>query len=756
MGGLVAGLLCMVTVGAVHGAETRQVLVLNSYHPGYVWADSVTEGLRSVFDAEGSSLRVSFEYMDTKRYQPEEIFETLKEVYRLKYHAVSFDVIIAADNNALDFLLLYRDALFGRTPVVFCGINGFYDAMIEGHTGYTGVAEDYDLKGTLDLALTMHPTSRHVAYVSGASTSSRINRKRLLDLIPAYAGRVTFIDLSLMPIADMKRALGTLPDDTLILYLSYYLGPNGLRLTVAESTALVFEHSRLPIYSPWEYTLGSGVLGGMMLSGRTQAEEAAEIALTILNGTPPESIPVMRHTAIHPIFDYNLLRYFSIPHNALPQDSIIRNEPVTVYYRYQYVIWATVLFLIYQSITIVVLMRIIARRKRAEAREKALEGQLRQSQKIEALGTFAGGIAHDFNNILGAITTCTELAAEEMGAGTPAHEDLTHVLKAAQRGKSLVSQILAFSTNKDQEKQPVEMTQLLKECTHLLTTSIPSTIDVRLNLQAASGLVLADPNQIHQVIMNLCTNASHAVENQKGRIEITLDAVSLDEKAPRVHPDLSPGRYSRLTVRDNGEGIAPEVVDRIFDPFFTTRKESGGTGLGLSMSHGIVKSHQGAITVASHPGRGTIFAVYLPCAHGELALKIGDRAGVERPGRGRILLVDDDEQMIYGTEKMLCRMGYEVDAYTGSLAALKAVRTHPRRFDLLLTDHMMPYLNGMELANEVRTLCPQISIILCSGFQDALGDLSKETLAHHGIHGFLKKPFRRTELGKTIARILKS
>ncbi|WP_300673552.1 ATP-binding protein [Desulfoluna sp.] len=743
--------------GAAQGAQTTSVphvLVLNSYHPGYVWADSVTEGFRSVFDSEGSSLRVSFEYMDSKRYRPDEIFETLKEVYRLKYRAVGFDVIVAADNNALNFLLLYRDELFPGTPVVFCGINGFQPEMIAGHTGYTGVAEDYDLAGTLDLALSMHPLTRYVAYVSGASTSSRINRNRLRELIPSYEERVTFLDLSLKPLADLKEALGSLPEETVILYLSYYLSPDGVRLTVEESTSLVFEHSGRPVYSPWEYTLGSGVLGGQMLSGRAQAEEAARIALRILDGVSPEAIPILRHSTIHPIFDYTILRYFSIPHNALPKGSLIRNEPVTVYYQYKYVIWATVLFLIYQSIAIVALMRIIARRKRAEEREKKLEAQLRQSHKMEAIGTFAGGIAHDFNNILGAITTCTELAVEEVGGSGPVHEDLSHVLKAAQRGKSLVRQILAFSRDKDQEKQPVQMAQLLKECTQLLKSSIPATIDVHLNIQAESGLVLADPTQIHQVIMNLCTNASHAVENQKGLIDITLDSVDLDRSAAHIHPDLFPGRYSRLSVRDNGNGIAPEDMDRIFDPFFSTRKDRGGTGLGLSMSHGIVKRHQGAITVASHPGRGTIFSVFLPCAHGAEPVTPFDSTAPERKGKERILLVDDDEQMIYGTEKMLCRMGYEVVALTGSLAALKAVRTEPRGFDLVMTDHMMPYLSGMELANEIRALCPEMPIILYSGFQDKAGVLTPRVLEDYGINAFMKKPFNREELGKTIRRVL--
>ncbi|WP_254782032.1 ATP-binding protein [Desulfoluna spongiiphila] len=254
--------------------------------------------------------------------------------------------------------------------------------------------------------------------------------------------------------------------------------------------------------------------------------------------------------------------------------------------------------------------------------------------------------------------------------------------------------------------------------------------------------------------MNLCTNASHAVENQKGLIEITLDSVDLDRNVALIHPDLSPGRYSRLSVRDNGKGIPPDDMDRIFDPFFSTRKERGGTGLGLSMSHGIVKRHQGAITVASHPGRGTIFSVYLPCAHGTEPMKAGAEVPLERKGKERILLVDDDEQMIYGTEKMLCRMGYEVVAHTGSLAALKAVRTDPGGFDLVMTDHMMPYLNGMELANEIRALCPEMPIILYSGYQDGTVDITPGLLERHGILAFMRKPFNRAELAKTIRNVL--
>ena len=753
IGGCVAPLRA---AGASEGKDVRDVLVLNSYSPGYVWSDWKTKGIRKVLDAEGSSVRLSFEYMDTKRYKPSEIFDTLKEVYRLKYASVSFDVIIASDNNALDFLLLYRAALFPGVPVVFCGVNDFSRAMLKGQTGYTGIAEDYDLKGTLDLALAIHPETTHVAYISGGGTSSHIIRDQFESLIPGYASRVEFIRLSMMSPDDLKKALADLPEHTVILYLSYYVTPDGTRFTVAEGLSLIFEAARKPIYGIWDYTLGNGALGGRMLRVQEQASEAARMALKVLDGTPVDDLPVMRESFLDPIFDYTMLDYFDISMGRLPEGSVVINEPVTVYYRYKYVIWATVLFLIYQSVTIVVLMRIIARRKRAEEREKALEAQLRQAHKMEAMGTFAGGIAHDFNNILGGIATCTELAADEVEDKSPVQEDLSQVLKAVNRGKSLVRQILTFSQNKDREMQPVQMRLILMECTQLLKSSIPSTIDVRLNVQAEAGFVLADPTQIHQVIMNLCTNASHAVANQKGCIEIALEAVELDRKASLRHPDLHKGRYSRLTVRDNGQGIAPENMERIFDPFFSTRKESGGTGLGLSMSHGIVKNHGGAITVASHPGRGTIFSVFIPCAHGVATVPGETTAAPNVHTQGTVMLVDDDEQMLYGTEKLLTRMGYEVAAFSGSLEALKAFRTDPVRYDLVFTDHMMPFLNGIELAAELLTLRSDIPVVLCTGYQDELQALTPDVLEQNGISEVLSKPFKRRELETILPGLCKA
>jgi signal transduction histidine kinase/ActR/RegA family two-component response regulator len=893
----------------------QRVLVLNSYHPGYVWGESIMAGIRQVFDGSDRRVAIRYEYMDSKHYQPREIFAALRELYRIKYSRLSFDVIIASDNNAFDFLRLYRDELFPGVPVVFCGVNGFDPAMLAGRVGFTGIAEDYDLKGTLDLALKMFPKTRHLAAVSGMSTSSTINRKRLQELMPQYRDRVSFIDLSGLNPPELRARLQSLPEDTVIIYISYYLAPDGTTFTVRESTSFVFQNSDLPMFSPWEYTMGHGVLGGMMLSGRNQARRAAEIAARILRGEPVSSIAVKRKSMIRPVFDYRRLRQFDISLASLPEGAVLRYEPRTFYYRYRNLVWGVTAFICYQFIIILVLMHIIARRKRAEAslrleearleallelsqmpetsmenlmrsavrkgveltrsragyialmnegeeldclypwnvmdedqcvigahpaeseqwkravrtrlpvieneyddrrddynwswggvgingsltlpvfeedrlvavagvsdkeggfdssdvrqltllvqgilqpiqkrrsREKRelLESRLRQAQKMEAIGTFAGGIAHDFNNILGTITTCGELALEDTEREDPVHEDLRHILKAAGRGKNLVGKIMTFSRRRDPELQPLQVRGIVRECMHMLQTMEPD-MDIRLRTLTPSSLVLADPTQLHQVVMNICTNALQAMEDGGGALEIELEAVDLTSGGD-PHPDLGPGRYVRLAIRDTGPGIDPAVQDRIFEPFFTTRKKSGGTGLGLATAHGIVKRHKGALTVSSVPGRGTTFTVLLPCAHAVRDLDLEKKPVTGPGGTEHILLVDDDTSLLYAGRKLLTRLGYSVRVCESGPEAL-ADLGKTDDVDLMITDQVMPGMTGLDLAARVEKIRPDLPVMLYSGLTDRDNPAVVAALNQGRIRAFLAKPFNGDDLAATVRAVL--
>jgi len=379
-----------------------------------------------------------------------------------------------------------------------------------------------------------------------------------------------------------------------------------------------------------------------------------------------------------------------------------------------------------------------------------LENQIRQSQKLEAIGTLAGGIAHDFNNILMAIIGFTELAQLSSPEGSDTHATLNEVLRAAQRARSLVKQILTFSRQEQQELKPVLISSIIKETLKFLRSSLPATIAIDSRLDSAHAKVLADPTQIHQTIMNLCTNAGHAMRDSGGNLTVSLAEVRLEEANLAFHPDLAPGPYARLTVSDTGRGIPPETLPRIFEPFFTTKQREEGTGMGLAVVHGIVKSLGGDIKVYSEVGRGTTFLVHLPIIQAE------DLPAVEEwreppSGHEHILLVDDEEPLTQLICRMLERLEYRVTVRTSPVEALAAFRNNPPGFDLVLTDQTMPHMTGVQLAQEILQLRPDIPIILCSGFSETL---SPKQALQLGLRAMLMKPLTIRDLATAVRQAL--
>jgi signal transduction histidine kinase/CheY-like chemotaxis protein len=388
--------------------------------------------------------------------------------------------------------------------------------------------------------------------------------------------------------------------------------------------------------------------------------------------------------------------------------------------------------------------------KQAEEQEKKLETQLRQAQKMEAIGTLAGGIAHDFNNILSAVIGYTELALINIPKESSLQNHLQQVLKAGSRAKDLVKQILTFSRQAEQEVGPFQIKLIAKEALKLLRASLPTTIEIRQDIQSDST-VLADPTQIHQVLMNLCTNAGYAMQETGGTLEVSLTNVELDSHFTGRHSDMAPGPHLRLTVSDTGHGMTPDVLERIFDPFFTTKGPGEGTGMGLSVVHGIVKSFGGTITVYSEPGKGSTFHVYLPIAED---LKDEGETEVIEPlptGNERILLIDDEQPLVDIGKQMLERLGYEVITRTSSIEALELFRAQPDRFDLVITDMTMPNMTGDKLAMEIMKIRPDVPVILCTGFSPAI---TEEEANAWGIQALLEKPLLRHDLAKTIRQVL--
>jgi PAS domain S-box-containing protein len=381
-----------------------------------------------------------------------------------------------------------------------------------------------------------------------------------------------------------------------------------------------------------------------------------------------------------------------------------------------------------------------------------LEAQFRQAQKMEAIGTLAGGIAHDFNNILSAVLGYTEMALGEPNLESHLRRYLDQVFKAGERARDLVKQILSFSRQIDERPRPLRVSPIIKEVLKLLRASLPTTIKIRQEIHAEWDTIVADPTQIHQILMNLCTNAEYAMRGRQGELKVSLVPVNLEPSDNLViHHDLSPGEYLRLTVSDTGVGIDEEVMARIFDPFFTTKKPGEGTGLGLSVVYGIVKSYGGAVTAQSEVGKGTDFNVYLPLL---TEVEYEQEAKGETPipgGQERILFVDDEAALVQLTAGILSGLGYEVVGRTSSLEALELFRTRPDWFDLVITDMTMPNMTGSELAQQLMRLRPDIPVILCTGFSEAMTQEKAKTI---GVKEFIMKPIVQRQIAEAIRRAL--
>jgi PAS domain S-box-containing protein len=385
-------------------------------------------------------------------------------------------------------------------------------------------------------------------------------------------------------------------------------------------------------------------------------------------------------------------------------------------------------------------------------RELRLERELRQSQKMEAIGTLAGGIAHDFNNILTAIIGYTDMAQRKLAKNEAPDHDLERVQEASARAKDLVNRILTFSRQSEQERKPVEVASIVEEVLRFLRSSLPTTIEIKQHISPDSrhDIILADPTQIHQVLMNLGTNAAHAMRDQGGVLSVSMSEIDADAPLIALHPDLRPGPCVRLTVGDTGHGMDKSIKERIFEPYFTTKKVGEGTGMGLAVVQGIIKNHGGAIGVYSERGQGTTFHIFLPKFEGTVVPQ-AVAAEVPSGGTERILFVDDEVMLVELGQELLESLGYAVTAALNSRDALNLFCSDPHAFDLVITDMTMPGLDGKELAGEILAVSPDIPIILCTGFSEQINEKqAKET----GIRELVMKPYTSNSLNKIIRRVL--
>jgi len=403
-----------------------------------------------------------------------------------------------------------------------------------------------------------------------------------------------------------------------------------------------------------------------------------------------------------------------------------------------------------ESNHMIAVVRDISERRREQAEKKQLETQLRQAQKMEAIGTLAGGIAHDFNNVLGIILGNVELAANVLTKWNPVYSNLEKVRTACFRARDMILQILSFSRQTDRVMKPVHIGFIVRESLRMLRATIPTTVEIREDLSADEDLVLADPAQINQIMMNLCTNAAHAMRDKGGGLSVGLHKRELPTETGKLPPGLTPGTYLVLTVGDTGHGMRPEIRERIFDPYFTTKPTGEGTGMGLSVLDGIVRNHDGAVLVQSEPGKGAVFEVFLPLFDGEAEPEKDETLPLPT-GSERILLVDDEEDLAELGKLMLEQLGYKVTTSTEGIAALGLFREAPEQFDLVVTDMTMPHLSGADLAVETLRIRPDIPVILCTGFSEII---SAEKAKKMGIRAFVTKPLSLRMFAETVRQVL--
>jgi PAS domain S-box-containing protein len=883
--------------------------------------------------------------------------------------------------------------------------------MLRNQSFYTGVAENIDMPDTLKTAIQLMPDIRKFIVYGSWNTTYFENMSLLKQVVSENNLPVEIQQIENTPISRMLAHVPGLKNDVAVLFLSQVLDDDGKMMPITKSIQIISQASPVPVLSFWDFTLGNGALGGKLVSGQSQGETAAHLALQILNGENVKNIPVIEKSPNRFMFDYVQLKRFSIPISALPENSLVINQPESFFNRNKTAV-LTILSILcclvaiigilsaaimrrkqaetllrrsdtkhramianisdviaivdinginrYKSpnierwfgwrpddvvgvstwenvhpddlermqvffgalmdepnttgktecryrckdrsykwieVTAVNLLHVpdiigvllnyhditeskqaekalrkseekfrlifeyaplgilhfdnagvittcndnfvkiigsskesliglnmfklkderivhtlqealqgrtasfegnyhsvtsnalvsakttpvhvlfgaalskngdveggtgiiedITKRKQAEEEKAKLEGQLQRAQKMESIGSLAGGIAHDLNNILFPISGLAEMLLDDIPPDTPEHKSIEQIHKSAIRGSDLVKQILSFSRQSNPQKLPIRIQPILKEALKLAQATIPRHIEITSHINTDCGMVSADPTQIHQIAMNLITNAFHSVEQTGGMINIAMKEtaiISFGEKDERsfhaVTGGLLAGRYACITVSDTGTGIDKTLIDKIFDPYFTTKELGKGTGLGLSVVHGIIKEHGGDIRVYSEVGKGTAFHVYLPLIEDAGDSKPGDFIRKCPTGCERILLVDDEEPIVLLEQMMLKRLGYQVTALTSSQDALAAFKANPGNFDLVISDKSMPNMTGEQLAMEIISIKPLIPIIICTGFSDE-NDVQRAKAM--GVKGFLMKPVAMGDLAEMVRKLL--
>lgn len=859
------------------GAEDakKTILIINSYNPGYQWLEDLEKGLLENLSFDNSTYDLYIEYMDTKNHPPQEVFPDLVKLYAKKYSFKQPDVIISADNNAFNFLKENRDTLFPGVPVVFCGVNDYHEEMLSGFENVTGVAEAASFDETIKLALELFPSTKTIYSIAGSAETTKIHIDELDAVSPVFKDRVVFKGIHELSMAEFKTALNDIPSDSIVLYLGLYRDTKGKLLSVKESFSFIRRYTGQPVITMWSQNLPY-CFGGVMISGQEQGRRASAMALQILSGEDPASIPVIKKSPNLPMFNYDELKRFSINPGILPPDSVIINVPSPSFYsQYKIQIWAVIITILLLSLLSVFLtINIVLRRKTmialqsarsyissiidsmpsiligvdnllevtkwnraaeemsgisaedalgkpietviprltdeipnvreairskeicSKARKlyeengekkyaditifpllsnghegavirmddvtervrveelrlqsKTLKEQLMQAQKMESIGRLAGGIAHDLNNLLVPVIGYAEMLDGDDQLLPDHHNSVNEIYKAGMRARDLIRQLLAFSRKQNLDIKSVDLNDVISNFYTLLRRTIRENVEIELDLHPGELFIMADVGQIEQVIMNLAVNAKDSI-SKDGKITISTRFADPEGKMSYLCSPLAKSRIVQLEISDTGMGMDEGVQKKIFEPFFSTKGKQG-TGLGLATAYGIIKQHKGNIEVESEPGMGTTFLIYLPTSvNARMELKEDEERQFLQKGIETILIVEDNEQVLNLAQIILAHCGYNVLTASNGKNALSMVDSLHEHIDLLLTDVVMPEINGKELYSLAALKYPELKVLYMSGYNDNI--ISNNNSEEDGLP-FIQKPFTAQILTQKVRSVL--
>jgi PAS domain S-box-containing protein len=990
--------MCLFTVlpFSADGAEPPQkghILVLNSYHPGYVWSDSIMEGLLDSLDDSQTTIDMHIEYMDTKYHQGDDYLEQLRSLYRHKYAHLDFDLIAACDDNAVEFLISHKDDLFPNTPVVFCGVNDNQAMARAIQVGMKGIYEPWRYSENIDLALKLFPETTTVAVIADQTPTGQGALARIEELEPDYADRIDFLRVSSRSIEQIKQDLAALPRQSIVLFTVLFATNEDYRHSSRYGAEQITDITDKPIFVITDYSVVPGVIGGYVVSGYRQGSSLGDLIQQIVIDERPLAEIQPSRTIETKFFDHKGLERFAIRPSRLPEGSVILNRPFSFYETYKVWIWILVVFLSLETLLIVLFalnrtylkraqikvsqagerldlairgteqalfywdalnnavtfkylwkdilgydqeleplsieewhthvhpddlhqlesarmahlqgkspyyeqefrvrkadgtwrwlvvkgkimekdrsgtplqvtgtLRDITERKLVEekqqrlvaaleqseeaiaicdiqgnilpinhafarfyhvqpavvrstpiwdidrifkiepmwtsleqnnawrerirhtvdekktydleikaspikdaqgrtvcyifshrdiTRETELETQLRQAQKMQAIGQLAGGIAHDFNNLLQVILGYTSKILDDPTVAVDTRKRLETISDASKKAANLVRQLLIFSRRDMVAQQPVNANTVISDVLGLLKRTIGEQITIDYAPEPFLPLIKADAGQMHQIMMNLCVNARDAMP-QGGTIFIRTSHVCLVDHFVRNHSWARKGSYVRIEVRDTGIGIPPEIREHIFEPFFTTKKLGKGTGLGLATVYGIVKSHAGLIYVDTTSDKGSSFQVYLPITEEqEKDVEPSANTSCEIPTCPATILMAEDDDMVRSLAlEVLEDAGYTVIEAVNGEEAVELFMANRDSIDLVLLDVIMPKMSGQQAWEKIHELNPDLPVIFSSGY--SFNELKKNTLITEKGR-LIQKPYTPDQLMDTIAKTL--